>query len=294
MAPERGWAHFVTDHPKTAGVVAMIALAVAFSGKLDTYAVWFCLLIAYLFCFLEIPQVPKIRDSRKPLLWKTVFRIFSFILVGGFGYWLTAAKAKAPETQARPNQAPVADVFAHIYEVYKGQLGNAKSAPENNAHPDGRYGAYEASFLTGRILWTHQTQYQYVLQNDSTFSRYPDRGPSSLWFSESFLRKKLGNRYRDPKVLPPLGGTAIWLVEHPSEAEKLGAMEWHCYLRGELVWQQHFEHGMIMGPFRERSSVDNSGLILVLVYGDDENSGKYYQETGVIDAPPCDLARLSP
>jgi hypothetical protein len=82
--------HWILDHPKLAGFVAAVALAVAFSPKASTLASWICLAFAMIF---GIAMLVGVADKRR---WKTAGAVTSVVLfvllVAVFGVWLTDGK----------------------------------------------------------------------------------------------------------------------------------------------------------------------------------------------------------
>jgi hypothetical protein len=93
----------LTDHPKIAGALALIALAVSFSPKLSSVACWLCLFAAYILVMAAVDGSPTLLNSphRSKLMLVVAIAFAAFVLQ--FGLWLNRPKLEGSpeETQFR-------------------------------------------------------------------------------------------------------------------------------------------------------------------------------------------------
>jgi hypothetical protein len=73
--------------------------------------------------------------------------------------------------------------------------------------------------------------------------------------------------------------------EDPSKWEWLGGLKWHCGLKNDEVYYQHFSDGILVGPFRESLKQDNATAFAIL------NDGTVLMDSNVARIPqwytPC-------
>jgi hypothetical protein len=61
----QGMWDYITDHPKVAGVLALLAFAATFSPKASTVAAWLCIVAAWALALLWMAGIPAIKAQRK-------------------------------------------------------------------------------------------------------------------------------------------------------------------------------------------------------------------------------------
>jgi hypothetical protein len=94
IKPEEGsdrkgiW-HHITDHPKIALVLALLALAAAFSPRTSGLATWLCLVLAFIITLTFIGSMPHIRRSERPILYGSIVGVIVLGVLAFCGAWLT-------------------------------------------------------------------------------------------------------------------------------------------------------------------------------------------------------------
>ena len=96
------WDH-ITDHPKVAGVLALLAFAATFSPKASTLAAWACVLMAWVLVLMVVAGIPLVKTSKRP--WVPILITATLLGLGLFRYgrWLTT-KTDAPEVVAEGSE----------------------------------------------------------------------------------------------------------------------------------------------------------------------------------------------
>lgn len=92
--PEKNLWNHLTDHPKIAGALAMIALAVTFSPRLSLSACCFCLFGAYILFMAAVDGYPALRKSRHRSWLILVIAVVSASALFQLGIWLNRPKAE--------------------------------------------------------------------------------------------------------------------------------------------------------------------------------------------------------
>src|SRR5690242_21833415 len=82
------WWHYILDSPKTAGFLACLALAIAFSPRASVTATWVCSLGAFVFGSLT---VAGLRDKPVGLVVVSIALLATSLLA--FGSWLSGKKS---------------------------------------------------------------------------------------------------------------------------------------------------------------------------------------------------------
>lgn len=78
----------IFDHPKSAGFLAFLALALAFSPKASLIGTWTCLIAAWIFASAMIFGIPRLRRRQNGKTIGTVSVLLLAVVLFAFGYWL--------------------------------------------------------------------------------------------------------------------------------------------------------------------------------------------------------------
>ncbi len=103
--------NYVSDHPKFAGLLAFVALAVTFSPKASVMATWICLFLAWVLAVAMISGTTSLRASRYRVVYTAVLAVFLGSLFIPFGWWLT---------EPQPTEIASKDVLNSLKEKLSG------------------------------------------------------------------------------------------------------------------------------------------------------------------------------
>jgi len=93
---KEGW-NIIANHPQTALVVAMLALALGLSPRVNSVAAWMCVILAVLIAVLGTIGSEKIKSSAHPKAYKATCIVLILISFGCYGWWITDQKDNTPE-----------------------------------------------------------------------------------------------------------------------------------------------------------------------------------------------------
>lgn len=104
---------WIMDHPKLAGFLALLALAITFSPKASVMGTWICLSVAEGFAIAMLAGFAKERSFPKPMIITTLASSIIGLCLLVFGFWLTGTKIEKYEVN---NPTPLPPM---IYSVPK-------------------------------------------------------------------------------------------------------------------------------------------------------------------------------
>jgi energy-coupling factor transporter transmembrane protein EcfT len=122
------WWHWILNHPKFAGFLAFVALAITFSPRASMTGTWICLGAAFVFGLLMVVGLKRKGDA---LVWIAVCLLA--VSLFSFGEWLTGKKSPilaTTPTIPRIGNGPDAykeipnGVLAQMLDNEAGKLGN--------------------------------------------------------------------------------------------------------------------------------------------------------------------------
>ena len=142
MSPDPGsvhqdkstWDH-ITDHPKIAGVLALLALAATFSPKASALASWGCIVIAWSLTVAFAGGAPVIRRQNRRKLYTGIIAVCSALGFGAYGAWLTGqGHAREPERSKAylRVESITANLFPNRPISCTVKIGNSSTATATN------------------------------------------------------------------------------------------------------------------------------------------------------------------
>jgi hypothetical protein len=179
--------------------------------------------------------------------------------------------------------------FEEVYENYKKELGQPL-----NIKPQMIEQAYHARHEKATFLVIHDN-WIYVLRENDQLTRVADgivgEGENFTWYDDKDNLTKFSKRHGKPKdnLRPPWGTVAKTWHDHP-KYEWFGWRVWHCWNRN-YAYVQKFEHGLIVGSFRQWPEADAMRVDYVLVIDANATKGKWYPEVPRNpegSEPPCE------
>lgn len=87
--------HHITDHPKIAAVLAMLALAATFSPRASAPAAWACIAFAWILAVAFTGGEPHVKRSRHPVIYTVATALLVGVVLAVYGHWLTGYKDQA-------------------------------------------------------------------------------------------------------------------------------------------------------------------------------------------------------
>ena len=188
----------VLDHPKLAGLIAFVALAISLSPRATTVGSWICLFVALLFA---VAMVAGFREKyRLHTGWIVLMSVAVAAVLGGIGYWLTHAAQETPKTVTVTAELhgqskllvnsvefnPAMKGLSREYNVWFTNIGQEPAQHRRNVSGIG---------LEDHVLSATETQGKFdnVKNLISTSAAYPnDQQPSEKWwFTKDFTYKSL-------------------------------------------------------------------------------------------------------
>lgn len=139
-SPTTVWSYII-DHPRIAGVVALLALAATFSPKASIVASYICIVLAFLLLFAFVVGEAKIKTSKCPRIYMFLTALLLAIPLGLYALWLTppaaphrqiiaVANAANPQSSDNSaNQLPVATKAASHPAQVPAAVVTANAAP---------------------------------------------------------------------------------------------------------------------------------------------------------------------
>jgi hypothetical protein len=85
---KRALVHFIADHPKLWGMMALVALAVALSGKMSHSGIWICLSFAWILGLLFIREILAVASNQR--LYTGLLALLIGVGVLWLGIWLVS------------------------------------------------------------------------------------------------------------------------------------------------------------------------------------------------------------
>jgi len=156
----------------------------------------------------------------------------------------------------------VLDTYPGFRSAYSRKLGKPKSVWQ-----DGGISAYQNSLeKNAMVVWLASESKFYALKDDNNFIVEPDyrfRIQTKEWNDETWLREKFkAHGYPIPPSLhPPRLGLAVRFLEESKTWQQMGWTVWDCIINeaeARKIFFQEFEHGEMIGPFRQAPATEHS------------------------------------
>jgi hypothetical protein len=174
---------------------------------------------------------------------------------------------------------PVYGLFRMAYKNYASELGQPLASVETKS-------VYEANHEHAVIIWlqTQLTIFAFPRDQNRDVMIQPDPAwPDQAKYYDPAEGKKAFPFCAAKELYPPVGGIAAHWLADPNSWEWVGCREWHCAFHN-VVFDQKFEHGWIVGPVRV-SETRNAGELIILL-----NDKRWYR-FAVSKAPDCEAPK---
>jgi len=217
------------------------------------------------------------RRGRRRLIGGSIATVLMF---AAFGVFLSVHTTKHPELSL-PNES-VSPIFAATYNSYGKQLGAPTSGPQLSES------VYQGVYEHATVLWTKELLTLYVLPTDGAGKPWKLYHDSDIetdpkWWTDEFVAKELN---LPNTCSPPSGGIASRWSRDRDEWKSIGCRRWQYAYSSKVVTFQHFQNGLLIGPLRI-STVVEDGENFVLLAG-----GLWYSEEAHVKAARHDTGGL--